>query len=172
MKALIIGRFQPFHLGHLGILNEVDTLGLDEIILGIGTNGGQDKRHPFDYQSVRDMIAPEAEKLATHVEIYRIPDIYDPKNYAKHVENITGCTEKDTIVVSMNPNTVSCFTGFGNNYQTYTQQRVKVKGLEISATAVRDMITNDGPWKEYVPESTKKVIEKTNGAERLKEIYR
>jgi nicotinamide-nucleotide adenylyltransferase len=176
MKALLLGRFQPFHLGHLSELREVDgmkdKLSLEKIIIGIGTNGGVDKRHPFDYETIKEMIMPEAQKLRIEVVFYRIPDINDPANYAKHVEKITGCTENDTLIVSGNVYTLACFTDHDRKYQTYTQKKAIVHGIAINATAVREMMVCDDNWKEYVPESTVKVIEKINGTEKLKQFYR
>ena len=37
MKALFIGRFQPFHLGHLLLLQRLSTQ-YEEIIIGIGSS--------------------------------------------------------------------------------------------------------------------------------------
>ena len=45
-KALILGRFQPFHFGHLNVINEVIKEGLLPII-GIGSSqeGNTELKH-------------------------------------------------------------------------------------------------------------------------------
>ena len=161
MKALVIGRFQPVHLGHVALLEGIDSMGLEKILLGIGVEGkGRTERNPFHYQEIKEMLEPVVAKLETPVEMYPIPDIHDSANYAVHVETITGCSENDTIVVSGNEYTLDCFTNYGKNYQTGSiEKRVPVETGYICATKVRECIRTGGPWRDYVPKTTEKFIE-------------
>jgi nicotinamide mononucleotide adenylyltransferase len=84
--------------------------------------------------------------------------------YAGHVEAITGCSEEDTVVVSNNPNTIECFTEYGKNYRALmTGKRVWTDEGYLCATKVRQMMADGGNWREYVPESARKVIERIGG---------
>ena len=166
MQGLIIGRFQPVHNGHVELLKEVDEMGLEKLILGIGEEGkGRNPRNPFYFDEITQMWLPELKKLATPAELYKIPDIGDDEDYAAYVEKITSCNEQNTILVSGNDYTVDCFTNYGRNYKTKTPTRqIQLENKDyLCATRIRQWMANDGLWKEYVPESTAYVIEKTNG---------
>ena len=56
MKALFIGRFQPFHLGHLLLLQRLSKQ-YDEFIIGIGSSQYQNTYdNPFSEEERRQMI--------------------------------------------------------------------------------------------------------------------
>lgn len=177
MKAIIIGRFQPVHLGHIGMVQELDTLkeqlGIERIILGIGTAGrGRTQRNPFSYDEVKEMWIPELEKLSIPYDVYEIPDINNKQIYAKHVEDITGCDEKDTILISGNPYTTDCFTQYGRMYEVYEQSpNYPVGDKYLCATMVREMIRDGVDWQEFVPESARKVIDRIDGVRIVRELY-
>jgi bifunctional NMN adenylyltransferase/nudix hydrolase len=169
MKALVIGRFQPVHLGHVGLLQDADALGLEKILLGIGIEGKcRTERNPFTYEEIRAMWLPELAKLSTPAEIYRIPDTNDPLNYAYHVERITGCSESDTIIVSGNPSTLDSFTRYGRSYRTFSPsgEDNPHDGL-IHGTLIREWLWSGGPWRAFVPESAAKVIDGISRADGL-----
>ena len=47
MKILYIGRFQPFHNGHLQLIKSIENK-FDQIIIGIGSSQySHDKNNPF-----------------------------------------------------------------------------------------------------------------------------
>ncbi len=172
MNALIIGRFQPVHNGHVELLRKVDSMGLEKILLGIGIEGkGRTPRNPFSYDEISQIWLSEIEKLKTKVELYAIPDINDNTRYASHVERITGCSEEDTVVVSGNGYTVDCFTNHGKNYRTHSVGKsVPLGNGYLCATQIREWMLYDGPWRQYVPKSTKDVMEKIDGEQIIKEL--
>lgn len=172
-KGLIIGRFQPLHNGHIKLIEDVDLIGLEKIILGIGVStDDRTGKNPFHYDEIREMWLPELEKLTTPFEIYEIPDINNAPKYAEHVEKITSCNQKNTIIVSGNRYTTDCFTNHDKNYGVYKfDMKVPLGEDYLCATKIRDWIVNEGSWKEYVPESTKKLIEKIGGVEIIKQLH-
>ncbi|MBI2129710.1 adenylyltransferase/cytidyltransferase family protein [Candidatus Woesearchaeota archaeon] len=169
MKALVIGRFQPVHKGHIALIEDVDALKLEKIILGIGEEGkNRTPKNPFYFDEIRAMWLPNLEKLITPVEMYKIPDINNNEDYANYVEKITGCNEEDTIIVSGNAHTLGCFTNYGKNYRAYMPQRSDNGDGRLCGTKIRERVKAGGPWQTYVPESTMAVIEKINGADIIK----
>ena len=46
MRALYIGRFQPFHLGHLHIVKYILEVS-KEVIIAIGSSGSHTVHNPF-----------------------------------------------------------------------------------------------------------------------------
>lgn len=54
-RGLVIGRFQPFHNGHLYLMQKALESCL-EIVIGIGSSNRQDHANPFSVQIRRKMI--------------------------------------------------------------------------------------------------------------------
>lgn len=163
MKGLVIGRFQPVADNHTSLLREIDKLGLDEIVLGLGTpkSGFLNNKNPFYFNEVMQMLVPILDRLKTPYSIHHIPDINDPERYTSYVEGITGCTKDNTILISENPKTIKCFTSFGHEY--------KIKNLVAEVTSdsgglrgtyVRELIKNNKNWEDFVPGSTAEVVKK------------
>ena len=99
MNALFIGRFQPFHKGHLKVLQDI-LKKYDEIIIGIGSSQYSHViDNPFSEEERKKMIK-ETFKMVDikNYEIIAIPDIHDPPNWVSHVLSIA----KDFDVVISN----------------------------------------------------------------------
>ncbi len=164
MKALFIGRFQPFHQGHLLLLQQLAKQ-YDEIIIGIGST---------QYQNTPDNPFSEAERiqmitrsLATiRMKKYRIvsiPDIHDPPKWVDHVCSIVSDFD---LVIANNPFTRKLFSekGFEVKGTTYFDRK-RYSGKEI-----RRRIIHDEPWEDLVPQVVRDIIKNTNGITRLKQI--
>jgi len=54
-RGLVIGRFQPFHNGHLYLMQKALESCL-EIVIGIGSSNIEDHNNPFSAQIRRKMI--------------------------------------------------------------------------------------------------------------------
>ena len=79
-RALFIGRFQPFHLGHLqDIKNALKEV--DELVIGVGsTNERHTKYNPFSVKERKMMINLVLKKnIITNYTIFPIPDFNDDK---------------------------------------------------------------------------------------------
>jgi len=88
MKALFIGRFQPFHSGHLDAIKQISQ---GEIIIGIGSSQYSDTEdNPFSFGEREKMIKKSLAGLSINYRIIAIPDIHDAKNWVAHVKNIVG----------------------------------------------------------------------------------
>ncbi len=76
MKGLFIGRFQPFHKGHLAIIEEMKK-DCEEIIIGIGSaQKERETDNPLSGGERIDMIKKVLEsKGVEDYEIYPIPDL-------------------------------------------------------------------------------------------------
>ncbi len=169
MKALIIGRFQPLHKGHLNLAKKIQEKGY-KLIIGIGNNGNKrTEKYPFTSKEIENMWEPYREEL--NAEIHHIPDIPNDSDYAEHVEKITNCNEDETILVSGNKHTIECFTKYNRNYKILSpDDNILCDYPEISGTLIRKLIKTDEEWKHLVPEGTKKIIEKINGRAIIKKL--
>jgi bifunctional NMN adenylyltransferase/nudix hydrolase len=85
--AVVIGRFQPFHLGHLALLSHALAVA-PRALLVVGSAGGpRQAKNPFSAEervhSIRDSLAPE--KLA-RVSFATVRDYYDEPRWAGAVK--------------------------------------------------------------------------------------
>ena len=162
MNGLLIGRFQPFHLGHLEAL-QFALSKVDKLWLGLGSsNKPIGKSNPFSAEERKKMILSSInESMKNKITIYFIPDV---DNHVKWIEKIDTIVPKFDIVFSNDPLT---------NY-LYSERTVQVisipflKREQISGTRIRDLIKNDQKWDDLVPSETKLILENLDSKNRLK----
>ena len=164
MKALFIGRFQPFHKGHLLLLQHVSKE-FDEIIIGIGSSQyGNKQENPFTAEERKTMIKKSLESSGiSNYRIVLIPDIHNPPKWAEHVLSIVSDFD---VVLSNNDFTKQLFSEKGYTVkETPVFERKKYCGKEI-----RRRIANNEQWEDLVPEPVVKIIRDIRGAQRIKQL--
>jgi nicotinamide-nucleotide adenylyltransferase len=162
MKALFIGRFQPFHKGHLQIIQSASKK-YDEIIIGIGSSQYADTRiNPFTSDERKRMIEKSLEKAG--VKNYRMELIPDIHNYPQWVPYVASFIPDFDVVISNNSLTKRLFSEKGYVVkETSAYDRSKYSGKEI-----RRRMINDENWEDLVPEPVCKIIKEIDGVQRLK----
>jgi len=164
MIALFVGRFQPFHNGHLQILKTVYK-DFDEIIIGIGSSQYSNTLdNPFTAEERKEMIEKtlNAEGIKNY-KVYFIPDIH---NYPKWVSHVESIVPKFDVVISNNLLTSKLFSEKGYIVRnTLLFEREKYSGKEI-----RRRMLEGREWKNLVPKQVVDIIEKIKGVERIKNL--
>ncbi len=161
MKALFIGRFQPFHKGHLKLLQEIAKK-YDQIIIGIGSSQYKNtSENPFSFEERKLMIEKSLkERDIKNFKIVAIPDIHNPPKWVDHVTSIVSDFD---VVISNNSFTRQLFEKKGHFVEkTGLFNRDKYSGKEI-----RRKIVENEKWKELVPKSVADTIIKINGIKRI-----
>jgi nicotinamide-nucleotide adenylyltransferase len=164
MNGLLIGRFQPFHLGHLEALHFALSK-VDKLWVGLGSsNKPPQKNNPFSAEERKKMILSSIDdSIRSKIEIYFIPDFEDHKKWAEHI---------DTIV----PKFDIVFTNDDMTKYLYSKRDTTVMAIPftnrdvLSGTNIRDLILSDQPWEEYVPDGTRKFLNETNAKQILKNL--
>jgi len=162
MKALFIGRFQPFHLGHLLLLQRLSTQ-YEELIIGVGSSQYRDTcDNPFSEVERKQMITQSLDAVGIHkYRIVAIPDIHDPPRWVDHVCSIVSDFD---VIIANNPFTRKLFSEKGYEVKgTAFFDRKRYSGKEI-----RRRIFKDEPWDELVPEVVFKIINNIDGVKRVK----
>jgi nicotinamide-nucleotide adenylyltransferase len=164
MKALFIGRFQPFHLGHLLLLERLSKQ-YDEIIIGIGSSQYQNTYdNPFSEAERKQMITNALDAVGIHkYRIYAIPDIHDPPRWVDHVFSIVSDFD---VIIANNPFTRKLFSEKGYVVKGTTFFNRK----QYSGKEIRRRIIQDEPWWELVPDVVFKIITDIDGVTRVKNI--
>lgn len=164
MKALIIGRFQPFHKGHLQILQDASKK-YNEVIIGIGSSQyGHTLGNPFTVEERELMIEKSLGKI--DVKNYRtvlIPDIHNPPKWVDHVLSIVSDFD---VVLSNNSLTKRLFSEKGYDVkETPLYNKDEYSGKEI-----RRRMINGEQWNNLVPQEVFNVIRDIDGVKRVKEL--
>ena len=90
--ALVIGRFQPFHPGHLFLIKQALEIA-DSVIIGIGSSNLSNTDNPYSVQEREEMIraALKQAKLTKYItKIVPIPDLPDDIEWVEAAMRLTG----------------------------------------------------------------------------------
>lgn len=164
MDGLLIGRFQPFHLGHLDALRFALSK-VDKLWIGLGSsNKPLQKNNPFSAEERKEMILSSIdESMKQRIQIYFIPDL---ENHIKWIELIDALVPKfDTV-----------FTNDELTRHLYSKRDVEVLPIPfvkrdiLSGTNIRNMMISDQKWEDLVPAGTKNFLYKTSAKQRLKNL--
>ena len=164
MDGLLIGRFQPFHLGHLDAV----LFGLsrtENLFIGIGSsNKSNESRNPFSAKERREMIISSIESsMAERIKIFDIPDVGDHEKWTFEIDRIVP---KYDIIFTNDEFTKTLFEKREMNVvPVVLKDRDKFSG-----TNIRELIANDKSWQDLVPQGTRKVLDNLNAKERLKNL--
>ncbi len=85
--AVLIGRFQPFHNGHLGLLQTALATAQQVVVVLGSSMRARNSKNPFTWQERASMIrATLPEELAARLSFIPIRDYYDDARWAKAVQ--------------------------------------------------------------------------------------
>jgi len=164
MDGLLIGRFQPFHLGHLDAvlfgLSRVENL---FICIG-SSNKSNERRNPFSAEERREMIVTSIEpSIADRIKIFDVPDVGDHEKWTFEIDKISP---KYDVVFTNDEFTKTLF-----EKRKISVISVVLKDREkFSGTIIRNLITEDKNWRDLVPQGTRNVLDSINAKERLKNL--
>tara|TARA_B000000460_G_scaffold177224_1_gene126483 strand:+ start:36 stop:530 length:495 start_codon:yes stop_codon:yes gene_type:complete len=164
MDGLLVGRFQPFHLGHLDAV----LFGLsrtENLFIGVGSsNKFNEKKNPFSAEERKEMIISSIESsMLGRVKIFEIPDV---DNHEKWTFEIDQIVPKYDVVFTNDEFTKTLF----KKRQTNVIPVVLKEREKFSGTNIRQLIIDDKNWQDLVPQGTRKVLDKLNAKERLKNL--
>lgn len=151
--GLFIGRFQPFHLGHLHAVNYALTH-VDALRLAIGSsNRVNEPENPFSVDERRTMIQNSLTvEVRKNISIHTIPDVH---HHIRWVQMIQDRVPPFQIVFTNDPTT----------RRLYQERGMFVHSIpfhnrsDLSGTNIRHIISGGGNWSHLVPTQTIPIIE-------------
>ncbi len=163
--SLVIGRFQPLHLGHLEVLKKCAAES-DHLVVGIGSaQYSHQKSNPFTagerYLMIHSALVDEG------VDNFSIVPIEDLNRYSVWVAHVESMCPPFSAVYSNNPMTRRLFFEAG-----YEIRESPIYNREYySGTEIRRRMLQDEDWRGFVPEATSRVIDAIDGVERVKATF-
>jgi len=159
-RALLIGRFQPFHRGHKYLLDTA-LKKFDEVVIAIcSAQESYDFDNPLTSSERMEMLWNyiKKRKLTERVIIVPVEDIHQNRLWARHV-----CTIVPEIdAVYTNNKLVSLLF----KYMDVKVIETGIKG-NYSGTKIRTLIRDGKSWKEFVPDDVYEFISGIDMVRRL-----
>jgi nicotinamide-nucleotide adenylyltransferase len=164
VRGLLVGRFQPFHLGHLAVVQELqgrDPKG--ELVLGVGSaQASFTWLDPFTAGERLEMIGRALEEARVpRVRSIPLPDIGRHALWVAHVESLVPPID---VVFTNNPLTQALFE----------RARYKVENPPVydrarfQGSVIREQMAAGGAWAQAVPPSVARFLEEIRAVTRIK----
>jgi nicotinamide-nucleotide adenylyltransferase len=165
-RGLYVGRFQPFHLGHLSAIKEV-LKEVEELVIVIGSaQYSHNFNNPFTAGERLVMVRTALEECGVdskQVWIVPVPDVHLHMIWVSSVE---GYTPHFDIVYSNEPLTRRLFMESG-----YKVKPIRLfERKEYSSTEIREKMLKGQNWEKLVPKSVSTFIKEIDGLNRLKDL--
>ncbi|MEM2134056.1 MAG: nicotinamide-nucleotide adenylyltransferase [Candidatus Freyarchaeota archaeon] len=167
IRGLFVGRFQPFHLGHLYVVKKLLER-VDELIIAIGSaQYSHTFRDPFNAGERIWMIrsALDEDLDPRRYYVIPVPDVNDNRVWVAHVASYTPPFQ---IVFSNNSLVRVLFQEAGYDVQSLPLYKREL----YCATEIRKKIVANEDWEHLVPEKVAKIIKEIGGDRRLREIVK
>ncbi len=162
----MMGRFQPFHLGHLDLVKQILSE-CDEVVIAITSSQfNYLEKDPFTASERIEMIYQALKEDGVDLSRCFIIPIENQFNIATWTSYLKSTLPQFDKVYSGNEYVSMLLADTGI-------QVIKPKFLErerYNATRIRNLMMEDQNWQSFVPPIVANVIKKINGVNRLKII--
>jgi nicotinamide-nucleotide adenylyltransferase len=165
-RGLFVGRFQPFHLGHLGAIKDVLSE-VDEIVIVIGSaQHSHTVNNPFTAGERLVMVRRALEEARidfSRVWIVPVPDVH---LHMMWVSSVEGYTPKFDVAYSNEPLSRRLLMEAGYKVKAIRFHERKL----YSSTEIRERMLKGESWEKLVPKSVAAFIKEVDGVNRLRDL--
>lgn len=164
-RGCFLGRFQPFHLGHLRVAETIESE-LDGLVVVVGSAGASHSvDDPFTGGERVRMVRQALSAL--DLPVYAIP-VEDVDRHATWVRHVEAMTPAFDVVYANNPLVLRLFEEAGRPVK-----RVEMHDRDrLEGTRIREAMLAGGEWRTLVPDPVVAVIEDVDGIERIRAVDR
>jgi cytidyltransferase-like protein len=173
----IIGRFNPIHIGHMSIIEEMMSKSDISVILVGSSNVSMSKENPFSFDERKKML----QKIYPELIILPIPDLGNLNLWVSEVEHLIGTVvskfskvEKIVLYTSKKDNDADLRFNWCSMIG-HSVCGISEKSGGISATVIRDKFFSKTPMSEikiYVHEITFNFLKKYKNSTKYDEMLK
>ncbi len=164
--GLYVGRFQPFHLGHLEAVKDVLSRVDDLIILVGSAQHSHTVENPFTAGERITMIRLALKEAGIDPALYTVTPLPDAEFHKVWVAHLLSQTPDFQVAFTNEPLTARLLKEAG-----VPIERIPFYHREIySATEVRDRMLNGLDWTTLLPASIVAYLKSIDALNRIKEI--
>ncbi len=166
--GLLVGRFQPFHNGHLAAvryaLKQVDFL---YVVVG-SAQRSHERDNPFTAGERISMVKSALDDAGIDPSKWMAVPIPDADSHSVWVSTVKSMVPKFDIV----------FTNDSLTFLLFKEEGLRVNAVpyvnrgEYSATNVRTRILERKDWEKLVPKPVAKLVREFGGVERVRSLLR
>lgn len=163
--ALVVGRFQPFHNGHLALVAyAVERHG--SVVVAIGSaEHSHTARNPFSagerYEMVREALRDAG--LLDRASIVPVPDVNRNPLWVAHVR--AWCPPFE-VAITNNALPKRLFSEAGFKVEEWPL----LDRATLEGTRLREAMTSGGPWRAHVPPAVARVLDRIDAEERMRTL--
>jgi len=165
-RGLFVGRFQPFHLGHLAAIKDV-LKEVDELVIVIGSaQYSHNLNNPFTAGERLIMVRKALEEAGIDYSRVWVVPVPDAHLHMMWVSAVEGYTPSFDVVYSNEPLTRRLFI----------EAKYRVKSIRFherklySSTEIRERMLKEESWEKLVPKSVAVFIKEIDGVNRLRDL--
>ena len=165
LAALFIGRFQPFHLGHLSALRWIAARS-SKVIVAIGSaQKSFEPENPFSSYERARMVREQlkAAGLEKKCAIVSVTDVNDNEMWVAHVDMNVPAYD---VVYSNNALVKRLMRAAGKDVRTIPFFR----RMRYDATKIRGRMRKGERWQDRVPKEVLVFLKKMKAEERIKKL--
>jgi len=165
-RGVFVGRFQPFHNGHLAVIKDI-LKEVDELVIVIGSAQYSHRiDNPFTTGERLTMIRNALEEAKIPLERCWIVPVPDVHRHMLWIAEVVGYTPKFDVAYANDPLTSRLLSEAGFKVKPCTFHKRDV----YSATEIRERMLKGKNWETLVPKSVAAFIKEIDGVERLRDL--
>jgi len=165
-RGLFVGRFQPFHLGHLAAIKDV-LKEVDELVIVIGSaQCSHNLNNPFTAGERLIMVRKALEEAGIDCSRVWVVPVPDAHLHMMWVSAVEGYTPPFDVVYSNEP----------LSRRLFIEAKYRVKSIRFherklySSTEIRERMLKEESWEKLVPRSVAVFIKEIDGVNRLRDL--
>lgn len=165
-RGLFVGRFQPFHLGHLAAIKDV-LKEVEELVIVIGSaQYSHNLNNPFTAGERLIMVRKALEEAGIDYSRVWVVPVPDAHLHMMWVSAVEGYTPPFDVVYSNEPLTRRLFI----------EAKYRVKAVRFherklySSTEIRERMLKGESWEKLVPKGVAAFIKEIDGVNRLRDL--
>lgn len=163
-RGLFVGRFQPFHLGHLDVARRLAARH-EELLVAVGSaNVSHTDRNPFTGGERVEMVhAALREAGVGNALALPVPDVGRNAVWPAHVASLVPSF---SVLYTNNPLMARLFEEAGHEVRPAPyHERARYEG-----TRIRRLMLEGGDWRALVPPAVARVVDECAGVERMRAL--